>query len=50
MFHFLMIFVPLVLGRAFQFFTIFLPRVLGCISSYPVRLNHQITRIYPFSR
>ncbi|KAH9612654.1 hypothetical protein KSS87_016101 [Heliosperma pusillum] len=34
----------------FHFLTNFVPRVLGCVSSYPVRLNQQITSIYPFSR
>ncbi|KAH9610884.1 hypothetical protein KSS87_016973 [Heliosperma pusillum] len=29
---------------------IFVPRVLGRVSSYHVRLNLQITNIYPFSR
>ncbi|KAH9610074.1 hypothetical protein KSS87_005411, partial [Heliosperma pusillum] len=28
----------------------FLPLVMGRVSSYHVRLNHQITSIYPFSR
>ncbi|KAH9627264.1 hypothetical protein KSS87_017486 [Heliosperma pusillum] len=35
---------------AFQFLMNFVPRVLGRCISYHVRLNHPITRIYPFSR
>ncbi|KAH9622904.1 hypothetical protein KSS87_017106 [Heliosperma pusillum] len=35
---------------AFQFLTIFVPCVLGRGRGYHVRLNHQITSIYPFSR
>ncbi|KAH9611852.1 hypothetical protein KSS87_019531 [Heliosperma pusillum] len=40
-------FVPRVLRRSL---TIFIPRVLGCVSSYPVRLNQPLTSVYPFSR
>ncbi|KAH9618265.1 hypothetical protein KSS87_015553 [Heliosperma pusillum] len=34
----------------FHFLTNFVSRVLGCVSSYHVPLNQQITSIYPFSR
>ncbi|KAH9624472.1 hypothetical protein KSS87_008161 [Heliosperma pusillum] len=52
MFHFLTNFVPRVLGcnSSYHFLKIFVPRVLSRGRSYLVRLNHQITRTYPFSR
>ncbi|KAH9604857.1 hypothetical protein KSS87_001812 [Heliosperma pusillum] len=34
----------------FHFLLIFVPRVVGSVSSYLVLLNPQITSIYPFSR
>ncbi|KAH9602311.1 hypothetical protein KSS87_010893 [Heliosperma pusillum] len=34
----------------FHYLTNFVPLILACVSSYPVRLNQQITSIYPISR
>ncbi|KAH9619395.1 hypothetical protein KSS87_017726, partial [Heliosperma pusillum] len=34
----------------FHFLLNFLPHIVGHVSSYSVRLNQQITSIFPFSR
>ncbi|KAH9605969.1 hypothetical protein KSS87_008427 [Heliosperma pusillum] len=34
----------------FHFLMNLLPHILGRVSIYPVRLNQQITSIYPFSQ